>query len=196
MFEFIAGFFTAFLVIGTWQFFALSCLLSYYMLKSAWDYDEEMPFTCIFGTISFALVAYVVLFKTLPLTLTGVVASVVSYLFIGLVWSMYQWHRHVKKAIFTYNDDIKDLERQGKINTRDKDAYSFENRKFRLDDKIDPSENKEGIYRWITFWPGSLVMFFLRDVLAWIITKLQKAFSGVYTSITASHRKAIYIPKE
>lgn len=81
----------------------------------------------------------------------------IGWIVIGLVWSMWRWHKHVKKVV-----------EEARNNKHNDPRYA-----------LALSRNKSRITNWILYWPWSLLWNICGDFL----TGIYDAMSGVYQKI-------------
>lgn len=72
----------------------------------------------------------------------AIATTIVGYLIIGIVWSLYKWHRHVTSVIA--------------YNIKDSGSWQKATERYAVKHTIEPAHNKGKLIGWIAWWPWSL----------------------------------------
>lgn len=95
-----------------------------------------------------------------------IIGSLIVYVFMGMIWSMYKWKLYCKH---------------------------FYSRKGSYDPGVmSVSNNKDRISAWMMYWPFSFVWYILNDPIVAFYNFLYYKLQGVYNSISESEREKYF----
>ena len=151
-----------FFALGAIGFWILSALISIIFIACI---END---TYWFPTITTAafLAVYWKGFASFNLTWQIIVGGVLSYVVLGVVWSLYRWLQYVR------NIAAKFRKQYGTVLT--------ESQLYDLERKVSVSSNKSLITGWIAYWPWSLIWNISGD----FFTAIYERLSNVYQNIT------------
>ena len=129
----------------------------------------------------------------LPSTWLGWIVSVGSYVITGLAWSVFKFYVTYRKSIDHIADDKQTLiVRWTKDYPALTDAEIATKWSEYVDDRAPSVSGYKGpIFAWIVYWPLSIAIYVLGDLLADLFDSLYQWFSGVYERIAESLRNRI-----
>lgn len=117
----------------------------------------------------------------------------VGYVFIGLLWSMFKWYKYSKKALQeSYNAYKRSwLHEKGKAGD-DVPAELLEEWRRYIEEKISHhrpyipghEHQTERIVSWMMFWPLSMVVYVLEDLIRDFFEFIYRQFARVFQLIT------------
>ena len=136
--------------------------------------DEKFVFLNISAIIVLALVSP--LFK--QVTLATFSAGAVVYLLAGCAWVIFKWGRYAEALIIAY----KEAEAAAR-DRRDSRAFALD----RLQDEVNPANNKSRIFHWLFYWPFSVVDWCISDLWKAIYNQLSKILKAYTARLLAHH---------
>ena len=207
MYAFIEGFFGLF-VFGAFGFWALLFIISCILIGLV-EAENGLWATGVF-IFTLAFVAFAVKLSVHVITDHPLmtILYLLGYFAIGALWAIVKWWRFVVYLVEKYKEIRKEFLRDHDIlgftipdNFKDKWFKHLENNYGRNGYRSlgmsftekglkppDPSNHKERIYSWITFWPWSLLWFILDEP----VRKIAKAiYNGIYNFLVKISEAAL-----
>jgi len=137
--------------------------------------QARWPLVCLFIGTGILYLINAKVFKTFFFSVDyqKAIVIIMTYLFLGLLWSLFKWNLLVKKQFKSF------IEACNKSAIRPKkESYM---------PKL--SENKEQVTSWILFWPLSGIRIFFGDLIVGIVGKIRDFFQDTYRKISESKFK-------
>lgn len=123
----------------------------------------------------------------------------VSYLAVGVVWSIFKWARHVRSSVKDYEadkdealkkykiEDIKDIPKD--THPSGEEMYDSPNKRLKEKHKsckkeCAPSEQKDFISTCILFWPISLIWDCFENITISLVDNIIELTKGLYKRVT------------
>lgn len=125
------------------------------------------------------ILAMIVSYFYFDASLVKILEAAVVYVIVGVVWSFWRYHQHVKISA--------EKLRVKKANRPVPEQPYFDMHIRQEIRDLAPSANLDLITIWIIIWPFSVVENILSDVLSAIETLVTRVFKGVYARIYTSH---------
>lgn len=133
----------------------------------------EVRTLTVVAVIAAAVIAYV----KFDVTWTQLGVTVVCYLLVGSIWSVWRFYRYASTATEKHLERIK----SGGLDNTERNNREILNR-------LQPANNVEKIVAWIIVWPISAVESIVGDVIRllklWVTKALIKIFDSIYAAVT------------
>lgn len=124
--------------------------LAFMAYDSAWGATCTLVIVGVLTALFYGFTQTLLYLKELPITWFGATSTVVIYLVIGILWSFFKFYRHVKSNKSNYK------------------TYGMS--------EID----KRTIGTWIVYWPFSVLIYILGDLIREFINWVVNQFQGIY----------------
>ena len=134
-------------------------------------FNDEVTGSLIFLALTVGFLHYFTFIDLKSLELLTVFYSVVIYLILGSIWSLFKYKQKAKEIAITCKD-----------NKNDRNRYTKED----IINKIKNSIRNSEISYWIIFFPISIIKFALSDFVDYLISKLGRVYDYIARSVVNS----------
>lgn len=122
----------------------------------------------------------------------AILAISVFYIIFGAIFSLIKWFRHTKNVIEENSNFLKN-HKITCIKDLDDIDIEYGSNDYRtsqsLEEKLNPTENKERICNWTFYWPWSILRMLTADLAETVFEMIKKQYHAIVNNMLASNIK-------